>query len=361
MIENEKRYKISVIVPVYNGERFIADTVKTLQSSSAADKIRIVLVNDGSSDNSRDVMEDLALRYDNIITVNKTNGGIASARNAGLAAATEEYVCFCDQDDVVEPEMYEKLLTKIEDSGCDLVFCGTHKYIEGQKIPLETFEDRSYNREEIYSDIIHSIMFYGTDLGRPISERWVGSIWKGIYRRDIISKNDISFRRHYNYEDDLLFFIEYAVNCVSAASLSYSGYGWRINPKSETHNWKYIEDFTKKYNDFVEDITSLISKAAYSQDDIADYRRHLMCQFLIQSVTNEGSGSNKISFRGKIGHMRQVRKLLTRDDITFRKHIVRSYRRQRWGLFFMEYNMTVAAYFWLVGTRKIREGGIRKK
>lgn len=354
-------YKISVITPVYNGEAFITDTLNTLMSSDISDVIQFVLVDDGSGETCRQLLQELDRKYESVKLVRKENGGIASARNAGIDAADGDYICFCDHDDVVEPQMYGKLLRCIEDGNYDLSFCGTHKYIDGQKIPLEVFEDRDYSREQIYSDIIHSIMFYGSELGRPVSERWVGSIWKGIYRRDIILKNNIRFRRHYNYEDDLLFFVEYAVNCTSAASISYSGYGWRINPESETHNWKYIDDFKTKYMNFVEDITSLISKSGCGEEDLSLYRNLLMCQFMTEYVTNEGSVFNKAGFPAKISNIRKARKILTHDDFAFRRKVVKSYTRTRWALFFLNYNMVVTAYAWLVGTRKIREGALRKK
>lgn len=354
-------YDISVITPVYNGEKFIADTVEMLESSTIASRLQFVLVNDGSKDNSAEVIKELASKYSNILFVDKPNGGIASARNAGLDKAEGRYICFCDHDDYVEKDIYERLLNAAEEKKADLTMCGTFKYINGDKEPLETFEDRDYSEEEVYSDIIRPIMFYGSTMGRPISERWVGSIWKGMYRKDIIDANNIRFRRHYNYEDDLLFFVQYALKAHSAVSMSYAGYGWRINPDSETHNWKYIDDLYTKYFAFIDDITGMLEAKGVNGNDIREYKRLLRCQFILQYVTNEGSVYNKKSFPQKIGSIRKMRKNLTSEDFLFRKKVVKSYTRTRIGLELLNLRLAFLAYAWLIWTRRYREGNLRKK
>lgn len=94
--------RVSVIIPVYNVEKFILKTVESVMNQDYKD-VEIILVNDGSPDNSAQIIDELAKRDSRIICIHKENGGVSSARNAGLKIATGEYVTFIDGDDWVEP------------------------------------------------------------------------------------------------------------------------------------------------------------------------------------------------------------------------------------------------------------------
>ena len=100
---------VSIIIPVYNVEEFIFKTVKSVMNQDYKD-IEIILVDDGSPDNSAKIIDELAKRDDRIVCVHKDNGGVSSARNVGLRMASGEYVTFIDGDDWVEPNYISYLL-----------------------------------------------------------------------------------------------------------------------------------------------------------------------------------------------------------------------------------------------------------
>ena len=101
--------KISVIIPVYNVEDYIDETLTSLLNQTMIDDIEVLMIDDGSTDNSRYIIEKYALDYDNFHAIHKENGGQGVARNLGLELAKGEYIHFIDSDDYIIPETYEKL------------------------------------------------------------------------------------------------------------------------------------------------------------------------------------------------------------------------------------------------------------
>lgn len=110
---------VSIIIPVYNVEEFIFKTVKSVMNQDYKD-IEIILVDDGSPDNSAKIIDELAKRDDRIVCVHKDNGGVSSARNVGLRMALGEYVTFIDGDDWVEPNYISYLLNLVESNNCQI-------------------------------------------------------------------------------------------------------------------------------------------------------------------------------------------------------------------------------------------------
>ena len=125
---------ISVIIPVYNVERYLERCVNSIINQTYKD-LEIILVDDGSSDNSSQMCDDFIKKDSRVRCIHKKNGGLSSARNAGLDIASGEYIGFVDSDDFVEPTMYEKMLDLLISENCDLVECATNFLCrDGQKI-----------------------------------------------------------------------------------------------------------------------------------------------------------------------------------------------------------------------------------
>lgn len=122
-LKGVKVEKISVIIPVYNVEKYIDKCVKSVLNQSYKE-IEIVLVNDGSTDSCLDLCEQYSKKDSRIIVVNKANGGLSSARNAGIDVATGEYIVFIDADDFVCSDYIEKLYNAIKLTKSDMAVCG---------------------------------------------------------------------------------------------------------------------------------------------------------------------------------------------------------------------------------------------
>ena len=144
--------KISIIVPIYNVERYLMECIDSIRNQTLTD-IEIILVDDGSPDNSGAICDDCALKDDRIKVIHKKNGGLSSARNAGLKVAIGEYIGFVDSDDWVDGEMYEFLYKNAVEKHAEIAACNIAKMgLDGQfenfdiGIRISFLQERRYGR-----------------------------------------------------------------------------------------------------------------------------------------------------------------------------------------------------------------------
>lgn len=178
-----KKVKVTVIIPVYNVEKYIDKCLTSLVKQTLKE-IEIIVVNDGSPDNSQKIIDKFVKKYpDKVKSYIKENGGQGSARNFGLEKATGEYIGYVDSDDFIETDMYEKLYNKAKENNYDIVFCGNY----------DVYEDSEVKKEE-------SIKFkHSTDIENAIFDKI--AVWNKIYKRNILVDNKIQFRSKVWYED----------------------------------------------------------------------------------------------------------------------------------------------------------------
>lgn len=177
--------KVSIIVPVYNTEKYLENCLNSLVNQSLKD-LEIIIVNDGSTDNSEAIINRFKQDYPNkIISLKKENGGLSDARNYGLTYANSEYVGFVDSDDYVELNMFEKLYTTAKEKNLDLAECNfVWEY------PNKTKIDYGFN----YLDKKDFFL-----LGRVM-------VCNKLFKTSIIKNNNIVFPKSLNYEDIEFFY-----------------------------------------------------------------------------------------------------------------------------------------------------------
>lgn len=137
--------KIVVIIPIYNAEKYIKKCISSVLAQTVACNIQIVLVDDGSTDESGEICDKYAAEHENVYVIHKSNGGAASARNTGIDFAFKncnfDYIAFVDSDDVIHPQMYEKLVELIENNDADVASC-QYKFIpEDSSVEFEYIDD----------------------------------------------------------------------------------------------------------------------------------------------------------------------------------------------------------------------------
>ena len=130
-IDMEENRKISIVIPLYNGESYIRQTINSILQSTYQD-LELLIINDGSTDNSVQICEEIQRQDKRIILFQKKNEGVVSARNYGAKKASGAYLCFCDQDDIVDKECYEKLIKRIDNDQSDICMCSTCRSIHGK-------------------------------------------------------------------------------------------------------------------------------------------------------------------------------------------------------------------------------------
>ena len=183
--------KISIIVACYKGGDLLPRCLESLTKQTLRE-IEIICVNDGSPDNTAEVMAEWHARDERIVVINlEKNGGVSHARNVALDAATAEYVTFCDADDYKDLTFCEKMYQAITKNRADLVICGT-------QIVYEVHSEMKHSDENYYSlkfagkQIISDEVILNTDL----------SPWNKLFRREVIQENNIRFPEGLYYEDE---------------------------------------------------------------------------------------------------------------------------------------------------------------
>ena len=174
--------KISVVIPVYNSEKYLEKCLDSLLNQTLND-IEIVLVNDGSRDNSQQIIDRYREKYPDIIkSYTQENSGQASARNRGLEYAGGEFISFIDSDDYMELDAYERAYTKAKETDSDIVCFGFYEIKNGKK------EQRNYTF--LYED--------ENDVRYVLNE---ASPWNKLIKRSLIEENSIRFNENRIYED----------------------------------------------------------------------------------------------------------------------------------------------------------------
>ena len=167
--------KISVIVPVYNAERYIQRCVESILNQSAED-IEIILVDDGSGDGSGEICDEYGDNYDNIKVIHKENGGLSSARNAGLQAATGDFISFIDCDDVYHKDFLKIMLWEMIEKNCDIAQCDFVRFEESLPKDCETYGYNSsvYDTEEVLvRDYVHMKHTFETSVCVKVYKKFV--------------------------------------------------------------------------------------------------------------------------------------------------------------------------------------------
>ena len=193
--------KVSIIIPIYNVEKYLSRCVASVLQQTLSN-IEMILVDDGSPDKCPSICDQYKEKDSRIKVIHKKNGGLASARNAGLKIATGEYILFLDSDDWIEPETVEELVSIAEQYQVDFVrfrpmYAGWPNHKDGS---LCDFGTESGMKEGVYlkDDIVREI--YPRLFATP--QLTLGAIvaaWRSLYRREFLQNNKLLFdARHSN-------------------------------------------------------------------------------------------------------------------------------------------------------------------
>lgn len=189
--------KVSVIIPIYNAEQYLEECLSSLAKQTQKE-IEIIMVNDGSTDNSREICLQYQQMDSRFILLDQENGGSAAARKAGMLRARGEYIGFMDADDWAEPEMYEILYETGSRNDSDIVFCNCYRDDGKKQIKCTKYiRNGAYDRQQIVDEILPRTLAGLDEKGRNHVIRWANYL--RIYKRALIEKyqiyNDPRFRR----------------------------------------------------------------------------------------------------------------------------------------------------------------------
>ncbi len=176
--------KVSVIVPVYNVEKYLKKCLDSLVNQTLKE-IEIIVVNDGSPDNSQKIIDEYSKKYNTIHSYSKANGGLSDARNFGIKYASGEYIAFVDSDDYVALDMYEKMYNKAKTENYDMVVCD-----------LNYIYEETGNIVRAYSNIKSDT----TDIKNAMINIYPAA-WNKIFKRSLFNDKNIRFKKDVWFED----------------------------------------------------------------------------------------------------------------------------------------------------------------
>lgn len=224
---------LSVIIPVYNTSAFLERCLNSVIYQTYMN-LEIILVNDGSTDNSLDICNSFVSKDKRIKIINQANGGLSRARNAGLAIATGELITFVDSDDWIEPAMYSTLISLLFQHNAEVAGCRTRKtYPDNSTAKADSIAPSEYNEDYL--------VFESNDCLRSLfemvhSDRMTHAVWDKIYRRELIQ--NIRFAEDYLSEDTLYTaqVMEKAQKVVVTRQVLYN---WYQRDNSISHTEQY--------------------------------------------------------------------------------------------------------------------------
>ena len=211
---------LSVIIPVYNAEQRIEACLTSLMQQTY-DEIEFILIDDGSTDRSCEIMKEFVQRDRRMQLIEQTNAGVSAARNAGINAAKGEYVGFVDADDWIEPRMYESLMKSAVSSNSDIVVCGYYVDYPGNRVAGASLEE--FHAELDSLDGLATVL--------ATRNRFV---WTRIFRRSIL--DSVRFREDIHWGEDTLFVVEAAMGAARTTVVHMPLYHYVQTPSSATRS-----------------------------------------------------------------------------------------------------------------------------
>lgn len=252
---------ISIIVPVYNIERYLGKCIDSLLAQTYQD-IEIILVDDGSTDNSPAICDYYAELYDQQVRVIHTlNKGVSAARNIGIKSANGEYIGFVDGDDWIESEMYEQLYYNIKQTGSELSVCGIKSHSEKDHIELFKCDDSKILSKR---ELMHAIITDYSVLGYSCNK---------LFRRDVLL--DTLFDTDLQCSEDMEFCIRYVSKISKGVSTPSQMYHYRMRGDSTTG--KFSEKKLSVYKAFEKVLPTFHET---SPQDVYIIEKYLLKQYL---------------------------------------------------------------------------------
>lgn len=266
---------ISVIIPVYNVEEYLEWCLDSLKSQTLKN-IEIICVNDGSTDSSREILDKCQKQDSRITIVDKPNGGLSSARNAGIRAATSDIVCFLDSDDRFTPDACEVITDAFKKTNPDVVTFGANCFPENAGYPwlIEHLSPRDVVYEPFHPDLLFK------EMSRPFA-------WRTVCKKSFLVQNNIAFTEDLKFGEDQVFHFAVYPRAKKTTLISNKLYDYRVSRKGSLMD-KVTHDLYLKCSEHII-ITKCIFEDWKNGGYLATYSNEL-AEWLVDFVLKEALG-----------------------------------------------------------------------
>ncbi len=334
----DNQIAVSIIVPVYNVELYLDQCLRSVVDQTLRN-VEIILVNDGSTDNSEEICLRYAQEDDRVILINQKNAGLAAARQAGLNVAKGEYVGFVDSDDWLELTMYEELYNNATTHDADIVFCNVYRN-ENKKEQIY-FPPGYYDREGMEKTIFPKLLAAFDEDKNECSIRWCN--WLRIYRRRLIEDHGISFDPRFRRCQDLPFTFECTIH---AQSYYYLGdrylYHNRMNFESLS------KGYTKNMWDLLKPLVAHLQAVVKNYKDY-DFNAQMKLRAALtafECADNETKPNNKSALWTRLSIIRHI--MRESADLGFMKELDTQGMGRVYKLYTLAFRLRSPLFFYLL-------------
>lgn len=269
--------KVSIVIPIYNAEKYLIRCIDSVINQTESE-IEIILVDDGSKDESLNICKKFQTRDSRIKVIHQENAGVSAARNRGIEAANGKYIGFVDSDDWIEPMMYERLLDQAEKTNADIVMCDAMTVFSNGNKQVDTITQLSESQILKKSDFTPSLLL-----------EMAGSAWRCIYKNNRYNDKQMQLKKlqfplGVKFSEDRICNI-YAFGYANKISyIKKTFYNRYINKKSVVH--KFHEDYFEAYKKATLEIDKAL-EIAWNNDE--KYKKAYLQQFIngaLMSICN---------------------------------------------------------------------------
>lgn len=229
--DNMKKIKVSVIVPIYNTEKFLEKCIKSILNQTLKE-IEIILINDGSTDNCHKICKEYAEKNkDKIKYINNKNIGCSATRNLGIELAQGEYVAFVDSDDYIDKEMYEEMYIEATSKNYDVVISGI--IYEGNKKRTEIVCPKKIKKKYDWLKLDRKI-------ANPVNK---------IFKKDLVKKLGVIFHIESHSGEDLVFCFKITIDTIKVFCMHKAYYHYVFHENNSIYNFEKKLDMIKSYQE----------------------------------------------------------------------------------------------------------------
>lgn len=326
-----KNIKVSVIVPIYNVERYLNECLDSIINQTYKN-LEIILVNDGSTDKSGEIAKEYAKKDNRIKLVTKKNAGLGYARNTGLEHVTGKYVYFIDSDDYVAEDALETAVKELENSNADLSIFGyktvseTNKEIESHVAKIEQTE---FVGKDICEKLLPELIYSDrdtTDINLSVccmvlkTEMIEKANWKFTSERDIISEDVCSFLELVKYLNKVII-------------IKQDFYRYRVSLNSLTH--KYDEERIDKIEKFYDYCVKRSKELKFNEQVILNFKKRYMAYIIAyfkQIERLQITSKEKVKIFNKMLRKYNIKNKIIYDDTNLSKKVLYFFIKLKCGL-----------------------------
>lgn len=242
------KFFLSIIIPIYNLQDYIECCLKYILNNNNMDDVEIILVNDGSVDNSEKICKDYEKKYKNIKCIYQENKGVASARNTGLDVSSGEYIWFVDGDDIILPFSINILKEVVSSFNYpDVIIGKSLNFCFNEELNKLNIDSKNFNASFISKNVILK------------NDIFVPALWGNIFKSDLFRKNNIKINEKLKYTEDIDCTLKLLLNSNKIVYLNRIIYGYRKNRRGSAtnkislkrvlDNFHFIENWYKYVNE----------------------------------------------------------------------------------------------------------------